>query len=156
MWRMDTTHDENAVFALVAMIREQANDLIVTMLAERGVEDVLPAHGAVLHVLFTASPVRMSVLAERIGRRKSTLTSLVTTLESRGYCRRETDRSDSRAQLVSLTEKGERLRGAVAAVSTALLEKAWSGIPARDRQACMKVLTAVSRNLRQTATAAKE
>ena len=77
--------------------------------------------GAVLHALFEAGPLKMNELAERIKRKKNTVTGLIGTLESRGYCRRETDPHDARAQVVLLTEKGESMRRIQHAISVDLL-----------------------------------
>ena len=142
-------YSEDAIFALVSSVREQANNLLSTMLEEQGVVDLLPAHGAVFHALYQENPLRMTVLAERIGRRKSTLTSLINTLEARGYCRREADAEDSRAQMVFLTEKGEALREIQHAISEVALAKAWQGIDAGKRRVCLEVLASVLDNLRR-------
>lgn len=101
----------DAVIALAAAVREQANAFLLRALAERGVTDLLPAHGAVLHALFRQGPLSMSALAEAIDRRKNTVTGLIKTLEERGYCRREPDPADARVQRIVLTARGEGLRG---------------------------------------------
>ena len=67
----------DAVIALAAAVREQANAFLLRALAERGVTDLLPAHGAVLHTLFRQGPLSMSALAEAIDRRKNTVTGLI-------------------------------------------------------------------------------
>ena len=59
----------DAVIALAAAVREQANAFLLRALAERGVTDLLPAHGAVLHALFRQGPLSMGALAEAIDRR---------------------------------------------------------------------------------------
>ena len=76
----------DAVIALAAAVREQANAFLLKALAERGVKDLLPAHGAVLHALFRQGPLSMSALAEAIDRRKNTVTGLIKTLEEREAC----------------------------------------------------------------------
>ena len=72
------------IIDLLSRIREQANQHICDELARRGITDLLPAHGAVLHALFEESPQPMSTLARRIGRKKNTVTGLVDTLQERG------------------------------------------------------------------------
>lgn len=140
-------YTEDSIIALTASLRELANTRILAALAERGITDVLPAHGAVLHALFTRSPLQMSALAEAIGRKKNTVTGLVSTLEERGYCRREADPRDARAQLVALTPRGEALRAVQAEVSGGLLHRAWNGVGEADRQTCIRALKLVLRNL---------
>ena len=91
----------NDIIDLLSRIRERANQYICDELARRGITDLLPAHGAVLHALFKESPQPMSTLARRIGRKKNTVTGLVDTLQERGYCRRRPSDQDARVQLVS-------------------------------------------------------
>lgn len=63
------------IIDLLSRIRERANQYICDELARRGITDLLPAHGAVLHALFKESPQPMSTLARRIGRKKNTVTA---------------------------------------------------------------------------------
>ena len=138
---------EDAIIAVAASIRERGNVFIAAALERRGVRDLLPAHGAVLHALFEESPLRMQELARRIGRRKNTLTGLIDTLEARGYCRRERDASDGRGQRVALTEKGESMRQIQVDISKDLLRIAWNGIDEPERRRCMETLRKVLLNL---------
>ena len=116
-------------------------------LARRGITDLLPAHGAVLHALFKESPQPMSTLARRIGRKKNTVTGLVDTLQERGYCRRRPSDQDARVQLVSLSQRGEALRHVQTDISAALHRRLWQDIPPADQAACMTVLDGVLHNL---------
>jgi len=144
---MKRQNNPGAIIALVAAIREQANTLILSSLSERGITDILPAHGAVLNALFKQSPMQMNELAEHIGRKKNTVTGLITTLEDRGYCRRESDPQDARAQLVFLTEKGEAMRQIQDEVSVELLQKIWTGIDIQKQTACIHCLETILHNL---------
>ena len=141
----------DAVIALAAAVREQANAFLLRALAERGVTDLLPAHGAVLHALFRQGPLRMSALAEAIDRRKNTVTGLIKTLEERGYCRREPDPADARVQRIVLTARGEGLRGMQEEISAAMLRTAWRGMDREEREACVRGLCAVLENLKRDA-----
>ena len=146
---MEKEYSADSIIALAAAIREQANALILNSLAGHGISDILPAHGAVLNTLFKQSPLQMSELAERIGRKKNTVTGLISTLEDRGYCRRESDPADARAQLILLTEKGEAMRRIQDEVSGELLKKAWGDIDEQARMVCVRSLETVLKNLSQ-------
>ncbi|MCR4667207.1 MAG: MarR family transcriptional regulator [Desulfovibrio sp.] len=137
----------DAVLALAAAIRKSGNIFITKALERRGITDILPAHGAVLHALFSAGPLRMQDIALRIGKRKNTVTALINTLSARGYCCRETDRNDGRAQIVSLTEKGEGLRQIYRDISRELRQRIWRDIPADIRDMCADTLQCILRNL---------
>lgn len=144
---MKKQNDTGAIIALTAAIREQANALILSSLSERGVTDILPAHGAVLNALFKHNPMKMNELAEHIGRKKNTVTGLIATLEDRGYCRRHSDPHDARAQLVFLTEKGQAMRHVQEEVSIELLQKIWTGIDAQKQIECVQCLETILHNL---------
>lgn len=77
---MTSEQKNNSIIALIAAIREQANAVILDLLAQYGITDILPAHGVVLRVLFEQSPLSMTVLAETIGRKKTLLPGLSTRL----------------------------------------------------------------------------
>ncbi|OXS28470.1 MAG: MarR family transcriptional regulator [Desulfovibrio sp. MES5] len=144
---MKKQNNPGAIVALAAAIREQANTLILSSLSERGITDILPAHGAVLNALFKQSPMQMNELAEHIGRKKNTVTGLIATLEDRGYCRRESDPQDARAQLVFLSEKGEAMRQVQDEVSVELLQKIWTGIETQKQIECIQCLETILQNL---------
>lgn len=146
---MTEAPQSSAIFALASFVHEEANGLILDLLAQRGIRDLLPAHGLVLHALFTQSPLRMSAVAKMIRRQKNTVTSLIKTLEERGYCERKVDPDDSRAQLVALTEKGEATRLRYFAVSKEALKRAWSGISPKEQDACTQILTRVLKNIKK-------
>lgn len=144
---MNENYGTDALVALAASLRELANEFIVKSLVERGVKDILPAHGSVFAALFRKNPMHMSELASDIGRKKNTVTSLINTLEERGYCMRMPDPGDARAQLVHLTRRGKALRGVMEDISADLQDKLWEGVDEEDRQACVRVLRAVIGNM---------
>lgn len=146
---MNTEYGVNSIIALAAAIREQANTLILDSLAQHGVTDLLPAHGAVLNALFQQNALPMSLLAKAIGKKKNTVTSLINTLEDRGYCRRQADPQDARVQLIVLTDKGEALRGLQSKISNKILQRTWSGIGESEKLSCVQTLHLVLRNLHQ-------
>ncbi len=146
---MKTENNTGSIISLAATIREEANALILRLLAGRGVTDILPAHGAVLNALFRQGPMQMGALAEAIGRKKNTVTGLINTLEDRGYCRREPDPQDARAQIIALTARGEAMRGIQEEISGELLRITWHGVDKRTQEAVMRGLASILRNLRR-------
>lgn len=139
----------DSIIALTAAIRERANAFILSSLSAKGIDDLLPAHGTVLNALFQKSPMLMSELAECIGRKKNTVTGLINTLEDRGYCLREQDLNDARAQLILLTDKGEAIRQVQQDVSDELLRKTWGNMDEQAKIACVQSLRIILQNLEQ-------
>lgn len=73
--------------------------------------DLEPAAYGLLSVLLHEGSMRLTELAGRIGVGKPSVSRQITFLEDVGLLTRETDPSDGRAQLISLTEAGqERMR----------------------------------------------
>ena len=147
---MNKEHNTDSIIAIIAAIREQANAFLLSSLSEKGIDDLLPAHGAVLNALFQKNPMSMSELAERIGRKKNTVTGLINTLEDRGYCRREQDPGDARAQQILLTNKGEGMRQVQRNVSDELLCKVWGNMEEQEKTACVHSLKTILHNLEQS------
>ncbi len=74
--------------------------------ADRGFDDVRPAHGFVF-VRLSEEGATATELAEHLGVTKQAAGQLVDDLEAKGYVRRQRHPSDARARLVVLTDRGQ-------------------------------------------------
>jgi DNA-binding MarR family transcriptional regulator len=95
---------------LGTLLRDPAltiNELVSERLAERGFEDVRPAHGSIAQHIADAG-TRVTELARLAQVSKPTVVYLVNDLERLGYVERVPDPADGRAKLVRLTERGAR------------------------------------------------
>lgn len=72
-----------------------------------GLNDIEPAHGDVLNVLYRHGATTMTELARHTHRTKATVSVLVTKLERLGYVQRCANEMDARSIVVVLTDKGE-------------------------------------------------
>jgi DNA-binding MarR family transcriptional regulator len=93
---------------LAVLLREAfvaLNDLVLARLAERGHDDVRPAHAAVFQYLDDTGTT-VSLLAERAQMTKQAMAELVHHLETHGYVTRVPDPHDRRAKLVLPTDRG--------------------------------------------------
>jgi len=136
------------VVALISKIRERANARIVAELARRGHPGLAPSHGAILERLYTLGPLAMGTLAERIDRKKNTVTVLVKKLEEAGYVRRTSSPSDSRVAFIALTKKGEDFRKDFMEVSEKLLCSVFGDMEQSQRETLVAGLERVLANLR--------
>ena len=87
------------------------------------------------------------VLAEKLYRDKTTVTRLVTELESLGYVRRVTGQEDAREKRICLTESGKQLMAEVTRLVQDILELAQKGIDPYKIEVCKEVLRAIRENL---------
>lgn len=134
------------LIARMGDIRELAYRFILRELAARGVRGWVPSHGATLSVLFHEGQMRMSELAERIHRDKSTVTTLVGKLEEFGYVTRRKDPTDARASCVLLTKKGRALESTFREISEQLLERTYRGFTKAEREQLASLLERVFGN----------
>jgi len=112
-------------------------------------EPALQAHGVSMwgYMVLTAlaeQPVRtQAALAQAINADKSRIIGVLDHLQERGLIRRQPDTSDRRVHLLSLTPAGDRLRQSVQAAIRASEEEVLGALPAGDRDAFLRSLTAL-------------
>ena len=138
---------ERLIVSRIGRIRDKANAFLATKLQEAGIKGVSPSHGEILWSLLFSGELSMKKLAVKIHRDKSTVTALVNKLIHFGYVSRRTDESDSRVNLVSLTQKGMNLKKDVISISESLQKRAYKGFKKEELVMLMKLLDRIDRNL---------
>ena len=88
----------------------------------------------------------MKVLAEKIGRDKSTVTALVKKLMKAGYVTRKRDPRDGRIVFLCLTPKGRALQPDFETISQRLISTAFKGFSMEDRKNLIAGLEKMLRN----------
>jgi len=109
-------------------IKEGAHKCIVDELKARGVEGIVPSHGAILHELFKSGSLPMSEIAQRIKRKQPTVTVLVDKLVKLGYAAKERDSEDSRVMNITITGKGRDFKPLVDEVSLEMIKRFGTGL----------------------------
>lgn len=142
--------DPRGIIAQVARIREAANLIIEKELQARGLTGIVPAHGSVLAFLFRQQePVPIKSLVTQIGRVKSTVTGIVSTLERHGYLYRQGCDLDARSVRIGLTDKGLALRKDFKEISETVLGRVFRDMPESDRLRLMELLAVIEGNLKR-------
>lgn len=137
----------HSVLSLIGTTRDRANRLIVDQLKEYGIDDILPAHGAVLVRLFVNETMSLGQVAREISRDKSTVTTLVNRLERAGYIEKTKDPGDARISIVTLTVKGKDLRPVFDKISARLLETLYAGFSDLEKKILVTLLSRMKGNL---------
>ena len=108
-----------------------------------------PARLSALSVIVYAGPLSMSALARSERVSPSTMTSTVTGLETDGLVRRRRHpaSADGRSVIVTATAKGRRVLTTARARRLRRLEDDLESLPARDRAALERGVTALERLL---------
>lgn len=114
------------------------NELVIAGLADRGFEDLRPAHGTIaMHVADGGS--RVTELAQLAQVTKPTVVYLVNDLERLGYVHRVPDPGDGRAKLVCLTKRGARAQRAAREIVDEI-EQDWGKLLGRRDFATLREL----------------
>ena len=142
--------DTGGIVGQIARIREKANALIERELKDRGIQGIVPAHGAVLSFLLRQNqPVPIRAVVESVRRVKSTVTVTIGTLEKHGYLRKFPSEADARVTYVELTPKGRRLQKDFEEISVALQSKLYGNMAEKDRERLARQLEKIEANLSQ-------
>lgn len=119
-------------FTLISRIEGEIRRFITEKLAEEGITDIVPSHGAIIVELMRHGQMPMNELARRIDRTPQTVTSLVKKLVKEGYVETEKGVEDSRVTMAVLTEKGQTLAGTLCRISEQIYRTQYNGISAGD------------------------
>lgn len=134
------------IVAQIGDIHAAINRYLVAALKSRGIEGLVPSHGAIFHHLFVHGEATMKDLARTAKRDKSTVTALVKKLVAAGYVETQASPDDQRSVLVRLTASGRALRPAFTAISREMLAKVWDGFAPEEKNALVCLLKKVEAN----------
>ena len=140
--------NKNYIVGLVASIREKSHAFLESELRQRGIKGIVAAHGSVLGLLYRhGGSLQMAEIAEKIGRSKSTMTTLIATLEKHGYVRKVQNEADRRGTFVVLTDSAWALKPVFEEISAKLIETVYAGFTDAEQDLLMKLLVRVRDNL---------
>ncbi len=113
---------------LISKIKQIQGRVFERMLDENGISEFNGAQGRILFVLWETDDIPISMLSERTGLAKTTLTSMLDRLERSGHILRLPDPDDRRAVRICLTESAEDLREKYERVSAMMNEVFYRGV----------------------------
>ena len=129
--------------SLAAKIHPVAGRIFARKLKEHQIEEINPAQGRILFVLWRQDGISINELAKRASLGKSTLTSMLDRLAARGLIQRTVQPEDRRSFIVTLTPKGRSLADRVNRQLTELEARIRSRISARDLSGFRAVMDAI-------------
>ncbi len=119
---------------------ERITHAVALYLAGRADLDVNQAEAHVLAYLHMHGDARINDIHAEFGHRRSTLTSVLDRLETRGAIKREADPSNRRSVVVFLTAAGRTLSARIYEALREIEAAALRGCPASDLAAFARVL----------------
>jgi MarR family transcriptional regulator, transcriptional regulator for hemolysin len=100
-----------------------------------------------LHLSRAPQPLTQSQIAQNLGIEEPTLVTLLHHLEKEGWVERKTSARDRRCKTVHLRRRAARLIDRINATALRLRHELIRDIPAREMQACMRVLAQVQERI---------
>jgi DNA-binding MarR family transcriptional regulator len=116
-------------------------------LKKAGINEINPAQGRILFVLWKTDEIPITELAKRTLLSKSTLTSMLDRLEKTGYITRIRSKEDRRTILIKRTEKDRILENKYTQVSNEMTDLFYGGFAPREINAFEDYLRRILTNL---------
>jgi len=138
---------------LVAKIHQISGRIFARILKKAGIDEINPAQGRILFVLWKKDEIPISELAKRTLLSKSTLTSMLDRLEEAGYVVRVRSKEDRRTILIKRTEKDKLLEKKYIQVSNEMTDLFYSGFAPKEIDAFEDYLKRILANLTRKAHA---
>lgn len=133
---------------LIAQIHQLGGRIFSGLLREHQLNEISPAQGRILFVLWQEDNISIQELAEKTSLSKSTLTIMLDRLEESGYIVRVPSRGDRRKILIRLTEKDRVLQDSYVEVSGEMIKICYAGFSSHQIDAFEKNLRRILGNLK--------
>ncbi len=132
---------------LIARIHQLAGRIFTRMLKEHGIDELNPAQGRIMFVLWRHDEIPIYELAKRTSLGKSTLTSMLNRLENTGFIKRIHSKDDRRTILIKRTEKDKAFQDLYVAVSQQMTKLFYNGFSKNEIERFEEYLKRILDNL---------
>jgi MarR family transcriptional regulator, organic hydroperoxide resistance regulator len=129
---MTTMKQQRQAGFLMAKIHQLGGRIFSRLLKRRGIDEINPAQGRILFVLWREDRLSINELAKRTQLGKSTLTSMLDRLENAGWIVRMPSRTDRRKIHIKRTLKDKALEHLYVQVSQEMTHLWYQGFTARE------------------------
>ena len=140
---------------LIAKIHQVAGRIFARKLKQHGIDEINPAQGRIMFVLWRRDGISINELAKRTSLKKSTLTSMLDRLEATGHLERVPSRTDRRQILIKRTAKDMALEDVYVAASQDMTRLFYKGFTAAEVSRFEKDLHRILDNLTDFETGLK-
>jgi len=132
---------------LIAKIHQISGRIFARILKKAGIDEINPAQGRILFVLWEKDEIPISELAKRTLLSKSTLTSMLDRLEEASYIARVRSKEDRRTILIKRKEKDRLLEKKYIQVSNEMTDLFYSGFAPKEIDTFENYLKRILANL---------
>ena len=138
---------KNYIISIIGSIRDKYKKYLENELAKHGIKGILSTHGSILAVLYKNNgKLKVTEIAKKCEKAKSTMTELVQKLEKNGYVEKIRCAQDRRSVYVHLTQKAYLIQNDFVDISKNLLEKVYQGMSLENQEKLLDLLFQVNEN----------
>ncbi|RDY24608.1 MarR family transcriptional regulator [Romboutsia maritimum] len=141
----------NDKYIIYFISRTKANMIkfIENRLKENKLDDLIPTHGNILTALYESDKkLTMKEIATKIGKDKSTVTSLVNKLIDLGYVEKEKCTKDKRVTYIGLTQKAHDIEDRFNYISSQVKQTAYKNFTEEEKAEFLRLLKKLSSNFK--------
>lgn len=132
---------------MIAKVHQVAGRIFARMLKEHRIDEINPAQGRIMFVLWREDGISIHELAKRTSLGKSTLTSMLDRLEEAGYLVRVPSKKDRRRILIKRTDKDKALESVYVGVSQEMTKLFYDGFSSTEIERFERDLQRILDNL---------
>ena len=119
----------------ISKTKEKMIKFIEQKLKENDLNDIVPSHGNILTALYESNgKLTMKEIAKKIGKDKSTVTSLVEKLITSEYIKKEKCTQDKRVTHITLTNKGREIENVFNLISSEVKSTAYKNFTEEEKE----------------------
>ena len=131
----------------ISRTKQKMTQFIQLQLRKQQLDELIPSHGNILTVLYeNGDKMPLNEIAKRIGRDKSTVTSLIKKLVGLGYIEKVAGQQDKRVTFVRLTKRGCELKTRFDYISSQVYETAYQGFSQEEKAQFLSLLKRMNQN----------
>lgn len=141
--------NDKYIIYFVSKTKANMIKFIENKLKENSLNDLIPTHGNILTALYESDKkLTMSEIATKIGKDKSTVTSLVNKLIHLGYIEKEKCTKDKRVTYINLTKKAKDIEPKFNFISSQVKETAYGNFTEDEKKEFLRLLRKLSSNFK--------
>lgn len=132
---------------VISKIRQRLFSFLETEMAADNITDISPSYGDILFVLDQKGSLTVQEIANYTLKDKSTVSSVITRLEERGYVSKVKVSGDGRYTRIRLTPRAKKLKKHLWKISSEMNARLFEGLNEEEKKQLFELISKIYRNI---------
>ncbi|MFI3209612.1 MAG: MarR family winged helix-turn-helix transcriptional regulator [Peptostreptococcaceae bacterium] len=142
--------NDKYIIYFISKAKSHMIKFIENNLKEQELNDLIPTHGNILTALYESkTKLTMKDISNKIGKDKSTVTALISKLETLGYVKKEKCTMDKRVTYINLTDQSINIKDKFDIISQKVNQTAYAGLTNDEKKEFLRILKKISINFKE-------